>query len=620
MKKTNITTIIFLLITLTLTYNVSAQCDKRDDFATFSTHSETFSGDANTQHITSAGWISTNACRIIGSTNGTGSTASSYKVLQADEKGLGLNGYASTPGSIVSPLLPYGCKSISFNYATRHSSVTRNVRFYITRENGDEILWEGTKDIVSAKATTKYEYSIENINVTGNFILHIVNTSGKSGSGYGDDIIIWNICISNYAPVVASLPEFTVDGTKKTEDMYWAPVTVGIDVITTDEGVKIHYTTDGTDPTAASPVYSEPLELMATSRVKAIAILDDKQGLIADTLISIAGPQSADLSYDESFAGSLGNWYSYSAAGDQVWSAAEEDELTFAGISGADASGTSFYTNEDWLISPAFTAATGHNIAFSFASAKLYDGNNLTLKYSTDYLGVGNPTVATWTDISASALWSTEGDGEWVASGEVVVDTVLPVRFAFVYTSTTNDAADWLVSNVHVSEFDVAAPSTPTELAAISTETEIALTWEASTDNVAVAGYILYLNGDSIDTVTELTYTFSNLTTDTEYTLEVEAFDDAGNRSPKASLTQNTSKPTSIPVPDENQTAVYPNPFADYIIIDATANEEIVIYDLSGKALLAANVKPGNNRIDASALPKGVYLLKAGTQIVKIVK
>ncbi|KAA6303215.1 MAG: hypothetical protein EZS26_000592 [Candidatus Ordinivivax streblomastigis] len=65
---------------------------------------------------------------------------------------------------------------------------------------------------------------------------------------------------------------------------------------------------------------------------------------------------------------------------------------------------------------------------------------------------------------------------------------------------------------------------------------------------------------------------------------------------------------------------VYPNPFADYIVINTTTEGQAVIYDLSGKAVLSATVKAGNNRINTSSLLQGVYLLRQGLNTVKIVK
>jgi hypothetical protein len=66
--------------------------------------------------------------------------------------------------------------------------------------------------------------------------------------------------------------------------------------------------------------------------------------------------------------------------------------------------------------------------------------------------------------------------------------------------------------------------------------------------------------------------------------------------------------------------SVYPNPFADYIVVEAKSDNRATIYDISGKQVLTVDVKAGSNRINTSALLKGVYVLKLGSNTVKIVK
>ena len=166
---------------------------------------------------------------------------------------------------------------------------------------------------------------------------------------------------------------------------------------------------------------------------------------------------------------------------------------------------------------------------------------------------------------------------------------------------------------------DTEAPSVPTNLQTVVAVTEITLTWTASTDNVGVTGYTVYLDNDSVSIVTDTAYTFTGLTAETEYTLGVEARDAAGNKSAKDSVTVTTFK-TAIPDIAANRIIVYPNPFADYIIVNATAESVATIYDLSGRMVLSYKLGAGSNRIDASALQKGVYVLKLGQNTVKIVK
>jgi chitodextrinase len=62
-----------------------------------------------------------------------------------------------------------------------------------------------------------------------------------------------------------------------------------------------------------------------------------------------------------------------------------------------------------------------------------------------------------------------------------------------------------------------------------STQTTLSVSWLASSDDVAVAGYSMYRNGTKVASTTSLSFTFSGLSCGTTYSLAVEAFDAAGN-------------------------------------------------------------------------------------------
>jgi chitodextrinase len=94
---------------------------------------------------------------------------------------------------------------------------------------------------------------------------------------------------------------------------------------------------------------------------------------------------------------------------------------------------------------------------------------------------------------------------------------------------------------------DTVAPSVPTGLVAKTpTDTSIPLSWSASTDNVGVAGYGVYTNGTSAGSASSTGYTVSGLACGTSYSLAVDAYDAAGNRSAKATITAST---TACPSP-----------------------------------------------------------------------
>jgi chitodextrinase len=89
---------------------------------------------------------------------------------------------------------------------------------------------------------------------------------------------------------------------------------------------------------------------------------------------------------------------------------------------------------------------------------------------------------------------------------------------------------------------DAEAPTVPQNqtLAGI-TQSSFTMSWSAATDNVGVVGYAVYLDGARRATTTGTSYTYTGLACGTSYTLGVDAYDAAGNRSARRSLTSTTS-------------------------------------------------------------------------------
>ena len=89
---------------------------------------------------------------------------------------------------------------------------------------------------------------------------------------------------------------------------------------------------------------------------------------------------------------------------------------------------------------------------------------------------------------------------------------------------------------------DTQAPSSPSGLhITLVTDTQIALSWSASTDNVAVQGYHIYRNGSLISSQPGTGFVNSSLSPTTSYNYTVSAYDAAGNTSAQsAPLTAST--------------------------------------------------------------------------------
>jgi fibronectin type 3 domain-containing protein len=98
---------------------------------------------------------------------------------------------------------------------------------------------------------------------------------------------------------------------------------------------------------------------------------------------------------------------------------------------------------------------------------------------------------------------------------------------------------------------DATPPTVPTGLVAVAiSPTQIRLTWNPSTDNVGVTGYIVRRNGVQIATPATTSFANTGLSAATTYSYTVAARDAAGNISPNS-----TSVSVTTPTPPPSNSA-----------------------------------------------------------------
>jgi chitodextrinase len=92
---------------------------------------------------------------------------------------------------------------------------------------------------------------------------------------------------------------------------------------------------------------------------------------------------------------------------------------------------------------------------------------------------------------------------------------------------------------------DTTPPSVPGNVSGTAASNSVLVTWDASTDDVQVAGYVILLDGVIVDTVSAGTFSIfiGGLDPTTLYTFEVYAFDLSNNNSAPAEITLSTTAP-----------------------------------------------------------------------------
>ncbi|QWV98275.1 hypothetical protein KP005_03025 [Geomonas nitrogeniifigens] len=172
--------------------------------------------------------------------------------------------------------------------------------------------------------------------------------------------------------------------------------------------------------------------------------------------------------------------------------------------------------------------------------------------------------VLTWTAASdniAVAGYEVYRDGTKIGTTTTAtfIDSPVTSNVTYVYTVVAFDAAgnfsaasaplsvkpnqaslsvtvSGQLSGDLLAQLDLTPPTAPTGLAAVTTAitgttSSVALSWNASTDNVGVTGYDVFRDGVKVGTTAARSFTDASVTSAITYSYTVKAFDAAGNRS-----------------------------------------------------------------------------------------
>ncbi len=139
--------------------------------------------------------------------------------------------------------------------------------------------------------------------------------------------------------------------------------------------------------------------------------------------------------------------------------------------------------------------------------------------------------------------------------------SAFPVRASVGSTFTASFTTTGVVDSI--------APSTPASVVATPvSQSQINLSWAPSTDNVGVAGYVVFRDSFAVATTTSASFIDIGLFASTTYTYEVQAFDTSFNYSglstPAATTTLDvpvvvvaTSTPVIVPSSSSNQSFIF---------------------------------------------------------------
>lgn len=178
------------------------------------------------------------------------------------------------------------------------------------------------------------------------------------------------------------------------------------------------------------------------------------------------------------------------------------------------------------------------------------------------------------------------------------------------------------------SNTDTEAPSVPSGLTVTNTTTySIDLSWTASTDNIGVSSYDVYVDGNLEASTSNVNYTITGLSSNITYDLTVSARDIADNVSPQSApltvVTQEDTEAPSVPmnivISDEtdvsfkitwdpstdNTEVIHYNIYMDNIFYDMINISSYTVYNLTASTTYSVTLEAvdGLNNTSAQSVP-----------------
>ncbi len=162
--------------------------------ADFNTMNDGSPKSSYASYTSATGWVATNCALLSGDDNGGNTNPQFAFIGSSSTFAPTLNGKTSAPGSLVSPTLSGGLKTLTFNYGFAFTDTNCSITINI-KQNGAVVASETLERTDMAKQEV-YDYTM-NASVSGDFVIEIVNNCPSAVDKNKDRVSIWNLTWTN---------------------------------------------------------------------------------------------------------------------------------------------------------------------------------------------------------------------------------------------------------------------------------------------------------------------------------------------------------------------------------------------------------------------------------------